>query len=468
METFTRLGALALVYVACIAFGNTALAQNSITFKTNKPVGTVLNLTIGASGDVAIDGLEGKFDNYKTAPYKVQKENITITGDIESFTCNASGVTEIDVTKAPNLVTLKCDDNKIVVLDLEQNAKLKTLFCQINKLNRLDVDKLTNLRMLACAGNRLSELNLEKNLELRELYCHENAIRELKVDHLLKLTKLTCAKNKISKLDVSKNIGLGRLFCSENNLSSLDVSHNTMLMYLGFSENHINTIDLKNNKDLEIIFAQNNPFTQPLDVSQQAKLEELYIFGTESTSIDLTHNPKLKIFSCSHNAITALDVSQNPLLKTLFIQDNQIGAENMSRLVAQLPLREEQKPGVLIVKDIDFEEHNVCMEADVAEAKKKFWGIFEKEGEKMNPYEGIKTSVQEVAAYSTLCHLDGNQLVVEYAPSQSLVVLYDLAGNEIAKGYTDLEGTWHTDVAHLAKGSYLVRVAHAGAFKIVL
>ncbi len=85
----------------------------SITFHTTRKVGEKLNLKINAEGGVTIDGLKGKFQNYKPIEYIIEKQDITIFGDITSFHCYKNDINSIDLSNATYLLNLDCSGNKL-------------------------------------------------------------------------------------------------------------------------------------------------------------------------------------------------------------------------------------------------------------------------------------------------------------------------------------------------------------------
>lgn len=92
------------------------------------------------------------------------------------------------------------------------------------------------------------------------------------------------------------------------NISSIDVSHNTKLKEFYFGQTAITDIDLSHNTELE----------------------KIYCGKLQITSIDISMLPKLNYFVCSGSALTQLDVSSNPALKTLTINSSQISSIDLS------------------------------------------------------------------------------------------------------------------------------------------
>ena len=83
-------------------------------------------------------------------------------------------------------------------------------------------------------------------------------------------------------------------------LTSLDVSHNTKLRLLHCNKNLISKIDLSNNPELE----------------------DLCLRSNRLSSLDISHNPKILWFNCSFNSIDKIDLSQNHKLRQFILCNN--------------------------------------------------------------------------------------------------------------------------------------------------
>lgn len=70
---------------------------------------------------------------------------------------------------------------------------------------------------------------------------------------------------------------------------------------------------------------------QSLDVSQNTALEELVIFDSQLTDLDVSNCPKLKTLKCTHTQLTSLDVSKNTALESLLIYKTQISELNLGK-----------------------------------------------------------------------------------------------------------------------------------------
>ena len=181
----------------------------------------------------------------------------------------------------PELVTLKCSNTHMRLLDVSKNLKLKTLWCNWNNLEQLDVSKNKALKDLRCGDNNLTTLNVSQNEALEWLSTND-------------------MRSKLNSLDVSYNKALKHLECTKNGLTSLDVS---------------------SNEALELLFCDGNPLTE-LDVSKNDKLTSLSCRRCGLTS--LKFGSAVSSMECDENQLTELDISQNTRWTDLRCNDNKL------------------------------------------------------------------------------------------------------------------------------------------------
>ena len=123
---------------------------------------------------------------------------------------------------------------------------------------------------------------------------------------------------------------LETLYCYNNELTSLDVSKNEKLADLWCTQNNLTSLDVSKNPELKELWCANNKLTS-LDVSKNIALQKLACSGNQLTSLDVSENEKLEILLCSGNQLTSLDVSQNSALKQLSCYDNQLTSLDVSQ-----------------------------------------------------------------------------------------------------------------------------------------
>lgn len=111
---------------------------------------------------------------------------------------------------------------------------------------------------------------------------------------------------------------LEELNCGENQISNLDLSQNTKLLVLYTDENPISTLDLTHNPELKVFNCFHDTLTQ-LDLSQNTMLEQLVAGGSLLQEIDTRNNPNLKVFMYLAGNAKSFDFSQNPQLQSIWI-----------------------------------------------------------------------------------------------------------------------------------------------------
>lgn len=120
------------------------------------------------------------------------------------------------------------------------------------------------------------------------------------------------------------------LDCNNTGVTSLDVSHNQKLKSLSCGA-------CGNLKEVNV---SNNPNLEEIisnytnltniDISSCVRLYSLQLQGNKLTELDVTHNPELSNLLCENNQISELDVSGNSKLKMLYCQDNKLKTLDIS------------------------------------------------------------------------------------------------------------------------------------------
>ena len=141
---------------------------------------------------------------------------------------NNYGITQIDPSGCPNLVSL---------------------VLEVTNITTLDVSKNLNLDVLNISNTKVTSIDLSKNTKLGEFYAsHEGSYNH---QDMYKLTSI----------DVTNNPRLQYLDLSGNKLTSIDVTHNPDLLLLFLQRNLLTEIDLSKNTRLATVNLSNNLFT---------------------------------------------------------------------------------------------------------------------------------------------------------------------------------------------------------------
>lgn len=138
---------------------------------------------------------------------------------------NNHGITSVDPTGCPELVSLQLDVTNISSIDISKNPKL----------DRLNLSQ-----------TRVSSIDLSHNPNLGELYInHEGSFNS---DNKYKLTQIDLSNNPyIEYLDLGGNL-----------LTEIDLSHNSYIKMLYLMRNYLTSIDLSNCTRLSSVNLSNN------------------------------------------------------------------------------------------------------------------------------------------------------------------------------------------------------------------
>lgn len=254
MRKLIPLLAAGLLWVPTI---NTDAGVQTAILTTSRATGESVTLQLTSLSPVTVDWGDGNAQTYTGSEVTgtVKGTTITITGD-EYWTgldCSGADLTALQLTNAPELISLNCSGNNLASLSLGAQKKLK------------DLD---------CSGNRLSALQLSSNTEIEALNCSDNSIRMLTLTKLTSLRSFDCSNNQISSLGLSSNTALTDLWCSNNNLTRLVLNRDTLLKSLVCSNNDITEINVSGVKTIVDLWADNNNLTS-LDLSGTTGLQTL-------------------------------------------------------------------------------------------------------------------------------------------------------------------------------------------------
>ena len=140
-------------------------------------------------------------------------------------------LTNVDLSKNPNLEKVILDGNQITKIDISNNLKLKELSIKGNKIDKLSNIKFgynNALETLNLSENYFTKLDLRRFPNLKKLECSGQKSNSKLTELLMqskKLEYLDCSKNYLTDLDLTKSTELTVLICNDNCLTSLDFSN---------------------------------------------------------------------------------------------------------------------------------------------------------------------------------------------------------------------------------------------------
>ena len=232
-----------------------------------------------AAGDIAVDSA-----HFPDPAFLAEIERLDNDGDKILSAAEIQAITSLSFSRDAGISSLQ---------GIEYLTALETLHVPGNNLTELDVSKNTNLVSLTCDGNSITALTLGTNTNLTVLNCSFNLLSVLELSGVPNLTTLDCGDNAdLTSLDVSHNPNLKTLNCSGNNMTSLEISSNGELTSLDCSFNNLTELNVTSCEKLELLHCQYNALT----------------------SLDLTNNPLLTNVDVSVNKLTSLNLDNNTVL----------------------------------------------------------------------------------------------------------------------------------------------------------
>ncbi len=358
--------------------------------------------------------------------------------DITSLALTKKGINDLTgIEYFPNLNKLYCDDNNISEIDISKNPNLVHVRCYLNKIKSEAWDQ-----MIDKASNRSKAINVycyraglsdEKNdcptlrqvtegnkknihffgytteflnyipidddhfpdTKFREYLLSQNygadakltadEIDDIKtisfnnkgasamngIGYFTELTMLQCYNNALLYLDLSKNKKLKILQCYNNKLENLDLSNNKLLTRVECSSNELTTLNISGVDSLTYLECNINKL-ESLDLAGKEKLWYLTCWGNNLTSVDLTGCTALLYFIC---------------------WGNQIKEEGMDSMIATLPGSiEEGNFKVYNPNNANYPEGNALTVAQVEAAKQRGAIPYWYDGSSWQPYAGADAS----------------------------------------------------------------------------
>ena len=126
----------------------------------------------------------------------------------------------------------------------------------------------------------------------------------------------------LKAIDLSNLPELEVVVLSGNKISSVDLTHNPKLKGFHGEKMALTSLDLSKCPELTLIQCSQNYDLKTVDLSMLPNLEVFKADLIGLKSIDVSHNPKLKQLHLGGNKLTTLDLSKNPLLEELNLNNN--------------------------------------------------------------------------------------------------------------------------------------------------
>ena len=231
---------------------------------------------------------------------------------------------------------IHCDRMGIKTLKgIEHLVELRGVYASFNELTELDLSKNPEITGVWVSNNNFTKLDFTANAKTLEwVYCFDNpTLKTLNLNGCKKLSYLECSECNLGVLDVSQFTELEHLICASCGLKELDLSKNTKLSHLDAFNNPGNGYDYPLNNKLTKLDLSHNPKMKRLDIWANYDLKNVDVSvcpGLQyyncamigATSLDLSKNPELNKLNCSYNnSLTKLDLSKNPKMACLICND---------------------------------------------------------------------------------------------------------------------------------------------------
>ena len=133
------------------------------------------------------------------------------------------------------------------------------------------------------------------------------------IQYFPNLEILNCSYKNLGTIDVSNNTALKYLDCSGNQLANVDVSKNSVLETLISEFNPV--VELKTNTELRKLILMGHMMNS-LNFSGHKSLREIYCFGYECITIDISHT-LLDTFICTNYGLAMLNLDGCSSMKKL-------------------------------------------------------------------------------------------------------------------------------------------------------
>lgn len=302
-----------------------------------------------------------------TVPLNGNKEVKLYGQGLSLLMIEEQGVTDLDITNAPNVTGIYASNNSIESIDLSKNTAMRVVNMADNKLSgKLDLSALTTLYSFDLNNNALTEIALPTGTPLYEVSCINNQLTALDMSGCTEMQEIRLTGNKIKSLDLSgmskledlnaadnelievKGLAdcteLTDLYLQNNSIETLDISGNTKISYMNIENNNISVLDVSKLTNLRLINAANNkiesidltnsPYCSQItlsnnklssiNVSAQTAMIKLFVSGNNLSALDLTKSGYLYYLECGDNNIESINVTNCPYLRQLYIENNKL------------------------------------------------------------------------------------------------------------------------------------------------
>lgn len=208
----------------------------------------------------------------------------------------------VDFEDCTSLLDLVMRNNNFTSVNVKGCTSLKGLYVCVNKVTSINLEGCNNLRTISASSNEFTTLDVANKSKLEVIYLPYSRLESLDLTGCYSLKELLFTKRgTITSLDLSDCRELVKLECFGNQLTSLDLSHNPKLKKLVLTEK-----DFTNP-----ITSLNISGCQLLDsydfIGLLPDLETLNISNCGLDQIDLSANKKLKVLKAGGQKLSVAE-----------------------------------------------------------------------------------------------------------------------------------------------------------------
>lgn len=207
-----------------------------------------------------------------------------------------------------------------VPTSMDQNKLLKVVQFTISKVaaESIDLTGLDSLEIFGFSQGSLKSINVSNNIKLKDLTinnntasAYESVLESLDVTKNVNLEKLNLMAasatkpGKLQKLDLSNNAKLANLYAQYNALTEVILPAGAALSFANLQNNQLESIDLTTVTSFKDIYLNNNKL-KTVDLSKLTAGANLYLDGNELT--ELTVPVSVKNFQANNNKLTKISL----------------------------------------------------------------------------------------------------------------------------------------------------------------
>ena len=290
---------LAVCFLAsCLA--TSAIAEQTVKLTTSKTVGEKMRLMVNPKGTMSVNWGDGTFIEYP--------------GTTESFRFLEGEVKgDTIVIKGSDLEwnMLGCAGQNIVTLNVSAAPGLRSLYCQNNEIKNLALSKVKNLTDLNAANNLISTVAVKpsthakmENIDLSGNTIKNNGSGTNFTFNTGNIQLININNNKFTSVTITDATMLDALYCAGNSIKNLSFKNSPNITTICCEDNDITKFTaLDSLKSLQTFIANDNKIGNTLDFSNSADLNTVNVANNKIKSVILP-NKKLTAYDCSNNSLT--------------------------------------------------------------------------------------------------------------------------------------------------------------------